>query len=320
VRYRGRTVWAAFGQQREAMPHWTTYSRVLRQVDEGELQAAIARGLGAATGGKHLLLDGKSLRGTIAAGQTQGEHLLALYEPETRRVLAQVRVDEKANEIVAAPQVLAQVKLQGKVITGDALFTQRDLSEHILNQQADYLWIVKDNQPALHQMITRLFQPESLTPGHGSLHTDFRAIRQVSKGHGRLECRTLTVSSLLKGYSDWPGLCQVFRLERSRQSSRAPATAEVVFGLTSLTPEAASPATLLALTRRHWAIENQLHHVRDVSLREDACRLACARAQRCLALLNNLLIALLPRTPFSYLPDAQRFFNAHLSHALALLL
>jgi len=97
-------------------------------------------------------------------------------------------------------------------------------------------------------------------------------------------------------------------------------TTQVVFGITSLAPDTASPADLLAIVRRHWAIENQLHYVRDVTLREDACRLALPQAQHVMAILNSLVVALLPRTPFAWLPDAQRFFEAHLPEALALLL
>ena len=130
----------------------------------------------------------------------------------------------------------------------------------------------------------------------------------------------MTTSRLLCGYSDWPGLQQVFRLERSRQPKHSPATTQVVYGITSLPPDRASPAALLAFVRRHWAIENQLHYVRDASLYEDACRLASPRAQHLMAILNNLVVALLPFTPFAWLPDAQRFFEAHLTHALALLL
>lgn len=301
------------------MPHWTTYSRVLSVLSDEALQAAIQRGLGQGADGQHLVLDGKTLRGTIAEGESQGEHQLTRYEPESRRVLAQVWVDEKANESTAAPDLLAQANLAGKVVTGDAMFTQRDLSLDVVAGGGDYVWQVKDNQPTLHQAIIRLFEPETLSAGHGSLHTDFRSARQFNTGHGRLECRTLTTSGLLQGYCDWPHLSQAFRLERRRQS-RAVSTTDVVYGITSLRLEVASPQTLLTLTRRHWTIENQLHHVRDVSLREDACRLTAPTAQRCLALLNALVVALLPRTPFNSLPDAQRFFNANLSHALALLL
>lgn len=320
AQYRHQDLCATFGLKGQAMPHWTTYSRVLKKVDESQLQAAIQMGFPAVVTGGQLIIDGKTLRGSIATGQTQGEHLLAVYEPISRRVLAQESVGHKENEIGVAPQVLKQVALQAKVVTGDALFTQRLLSQQIIEAEGDYLWIVKDNQATLRTMIECLFRPQAVRPGHGKMPSDFQTATTVNRRHGRLERRTLTTSSLLNDYCDWPGLCQVFRLERWRKFKTAAATAEVVYGITSLSRLDATPTRLLALLRTHWAIENQLHYVRDVSLHEDACRLVSRTAQRCMATLNNFIIALLPSTPFSFLPDAQRFFNAHLSAALALLL
>lgn len=320
AQHRATSLCAVFGLKRATMPHWTTYSRVLGRVDVEAVQAAVLAGLSADEAqSAQLTLDGKTLRGTIPQGQTQGEHLLAVYDPDHRQVVAQVRVDAKTNELGAAPQALDSVCLQDRLVTGDAMFTHPPLSQQILNAGGDYLWMVKDNQPHLCQMLERLFRPEHPRPGHGCPATDFQTVSQVNKGHGRIERRTLTTSQMLCGYCDWPGLEQVFRLERYRQPTHKPATTQVVYGITSLAPDRASPADLLAFVRRHWAIENQLHYVRDVTLREDACRLALPRAQVVMAILNSLVIALLSRTHFAWLPDAQRFFDANLPYALALL-
>jgi len=321
AQYRAASLCAAFELKRETMPHWTSYSRVLSRVDVEAVQAAVLAGLPSEEPeSPQLSMDGKTLRGTIPQGQTQGAHLLAVYDPDQRQVVAQVRVAAKTNELGAAPQALNQVSLQDRLVTGDAMFTHAPLSQSILDAGGDYLWVVKDNQPHLCQMLDRLFRPEQPRPGHGCPTTDFQTVTQVNKGHGRVERRTLTTSQMLSGYCDWPGLQQVFRLERTRQSKHTPVTTQVVFGITSLAPDTASPADLLAFVRRHWAIENQLHYVRDVTLGEDACRLALPRAQHVMAILNSLVVALLPRTPFAWLPDAQRFFEAHLPDALALLL
>jgi hypothetical protein len=84
-------------------------------------------------------LDGKTLRGTIPLGQTRGVHLLAAYLPQEGLVLAQVEVDRQENEIVVAPTILMQLDLQGVVVTGDAMFTQRTLSIQIVEAGGDYL-------------------------------------------------------------------------------------------------------------------------------------------------------------------------------------
>ena len=91
-----------------------------------------------------------------------------------------------------------------------------------------------------------------------------RAATTREKGHGRVEVRTITTSTWVNGYADWPRVGQVFRVERERRV-KGVATAEVVYGVTSLTRGRADAARLLALVRSHWGIENGLHHVRDVT-------------------------------------------------------
>ena len=85
-----------------------------------------------------------------------------------------------------------------------------------MQAQGDYLWTVKDNQEGLREDIEVLFQPHRPRAGTSALPTDFRTARTVEKGHGRVEKRTLTVSSQLMGYSTWPELAQVFKLESQR--------------------------------------------------------------------------------------------------------
>lgn len=317
AQYHAAELSTSFKLERQQMPHWTTYSRVLQRLGPEELQHIVHitnQRLGLA--GKQLILDGKTLRGTLMPGQTQGEHLVSLYEPDSRQVVAQVAVSDKQNEIVAARQLLAEAPLTGSVVTGDAMFTQRELSRQVVEAGGDYVWVVKENQPHLFQMIDRLFAEEKVLPGHSPLKTDFRSVSQVTKAHGRIEYRRLTTSCLLNHYAQWPGIQQVFRLERRRQAGLATADTTIGYGITSLRPTEAGPAELLAFTRRHWTIENQLHYPRDVSLHEDRCRLHSRQAQQCMASLNNLVIALVARSPFTYLPDAQRFFAARLSSAL----
>ena len=149
---------------------------------------------------------------------------------------------------------------------------------------------------------------------------DWRTARRVDKGHSRREVRRITVSTELTGYSDWPGLQQVFRLERERIASKSGKhEREIVYGLTSLTRAEASPARLLALTRACWGVENGLHYRRDVTCREDATRLTQGHAGHVMASLNNLVIGLLRLAGFTNLAAARRYCGADLAHALALL-
>lgn len=93
-------------------------------------------------------------------------HLLAIYHPEQGVVVAQMRVEEKSNEITHAPILLRQLDLRGVVVTGDAMFAQRALSLQIVQAHGDYLWTVKDNQEGLREDIEVLFKPHRPRASH----------------------------------------------------------------------------------------------------------------------------------------------------------
>jgi hypothetical protein len=123
---------------------------------------------------------------------------------------------------------------------------------------------------------------------------------------------------MLNAHLDWPHVGQVFRLER-RRTVRGRTSVEVTHGITSLGPDAAGAADLLRLTRQHWGIENALHHVRDVSFGEDACRVRKGSAPQVLAALRNAALALLNLAGWTNKAAAQRRHAAHYPHALALI-
>lgn len=314
-----------FELKRRAMPHHNTYRRVMQQVvDPAELEHILDNFLAELpqTGVPvQVALDGKTLRGTLAWGETRGLHLLAAYWPQAGLVLAQVAVDPTTNEIGAAPILLKSLDLKGKIITGDAMFAQRDLSLLIGQAGGDFVWTVKDNQPQLRNDIEKLFEPDvSLIKGFNSGPTDVSSVQSVNKGHGRIETRTITVTSQLQETSDWPYLAQVFRLERiAHLTARGLTRQETVYGMTSLTAAQASPERLSALVRAHWQIENGLHYRRDVTLQEDTTRMKSWRAAHVLALLNNLALTFLVRAGYRSLPQARRHYDAHPDEALQLL-
>jgi predicted transposase YbfD/YdcC len=314
----------AFNFPQPHMPHANTYRRILQsvvRVDElAEVVEAFLAELPEARTAQHYALDGKTVRGNRVSEAQPGLHLLAVYLPGTGLTLRQLAVGEETNEIPIAQEALKSLDLQGKIVTGDALHTQRETSALIVEAGGDYVWLAKDNQARLHQDIAQVFAPEVYVSGFSPGPTDFRTARQVNKGHGRLEKRRLTASSLLAESSDWPGLAQVFNLERRITNRDGEILRdEVVYGLTSLSASQAAPRRLLRLQRQHWAIESELHYRRDVSLGEDACRCKHRPMAHALAILNNLVIALLLRQHNSHVPPAQRFYDAHPDHALHLL-
>ena len=311
--------------KRNTTPHATTFSRILAQaVDSQDLQQAVTEFLiSTARAGVavEMPIDGKTLRGTIPQGKTQGVHLLAAYLPQQGIVLMQVEVDGKENEIVAAPRVLKSVDLQGKIVTGDAMFAQRDLSEVIVEGGGEYLWTVKDNQATLREEIEAAFEIEEGQTKLPVMKNDFSHAETIEKGHGRIEVRRLTVTSQMKGYLQWPHIEQVFRIEREvEELSTGKQRREVSYGITSLTKEEASAGRLMQIVRGHWRIENGLHYRKDKTLREDACRLKRGEAAQVMAVINNLIIGLVLKQGMRNLAGARRIYSAYPLEALNLVL
>jgi predicted transposase YbfD/YdcC len=309
------------------MPSHSTIRRVFHTtLDESEFdRMAQAYQQQEETGsGKVLAMDGKALRGTRIAGQERSDQVLSLYDVQDQLVLAQEAVETKENEIVAAPRILAQVAIAGKVITGDALHTQRAISATIVERGGAYLWPVKTNQPRLYESIERLFAQDTPKPGFGKIITDFKLQCKVNYGHGRLEKRTILTSSMLNDYLDWPDVGQVYRIERNfdwiRQGKVFKTSSEVEYGITSLLDSQASPTQLLELRRQHWFVETGLHYRRDVTFREDATRMTIGAAGRVLATLHNLLIGLIKRAGYSNAAKARRYYEGHIDQAFLLLL
>lgn len=317
ARLRAASLVPLFGLSRPTMPHARTWGRILAHAVD---PTALATLLGQVFQPPHqpsmipergsvvLAVDGKTLRGTIPLGQTQGVHLVAVYLPAQGVTLAQIVVDQKTNEITVVPMLLTQVDLTGVVVTGDAMQCQQALSRQIVAAGGDYLWPVKDHQPTLLADIQQVFAPSTPLPGWSDPAPDWQMARTVEAGHGRIEERVITVSSMLADYTPWPGLAQVFRLERTVTDRLGRQRREISYGMTSLPAASAPPARVLAIARQHWGIENGLHYRRDVTLHEDASLLRRGQGPQVLAAMNNAVIGLIRHHGESNLAAVQRRF------------
>jgi predicted transposase YbfD/YdcC len=326
VAHRGVWIAQVLGLKRKTMPSHHTYRRALaKNVDARELETLALeyhRHCGKAGYQVVVSMDGKILRGTIDLDSRDGLCLLALFLPGEGITLAQIAIEEGQSEVSAAPTLLGWVDLRNKVVIGDALHTQRQVSIQIGEASGHYVWTVKGNHPQLLQDLQDWFDDKvPLLPGMGCPPKDFRSATVTNKGHGRIEVRTLTTSSQLNEFLDWPFLQQVFQLERTITISKTQKTRqETIYGLTSLSAEHASPAQLLHMLRSYWHIENSLHYPRDVTLHEDQTRFKNHSAAHNMATINNLVLALITKSHFPFVPSARRFFAAHPDQALALLL
>lgn len=310
--------------KRAQMPHHNTYRRILAEkVYEEEVERLVGEYNQSGGHGTVYSMDGKAMIGKRKSDEIGVEYLLSVYDVAHAKVLSQVEVGRKENEITKASQALKRVEIAEKVVTGDALHTQRGISRQIVEAGGDYVWPVKENQPRLYQNIQSLFAPEYPKPGFGKIPTDFLSATTVNKGHGRIEIRTITTSEMLNPYSGWPALAQVYRLERQflwrRNGRTLKASNQVEFGITSLTRQEVSPLKLLNFRRSHWGIETGLHYRRDVTLREDATRMTVGNAANIMASLNNLVLALIRQANFHNAAQARRWFSAHIHKAFSLL-
>ena len=309
---------------RASLPSHHTYRRILAyKVYAEEVDRLVGEYNQPGLHGEVYAMDGKAVRGMRKKDEEGNEYLLSVYDVEQAKVMSQVEVGRKENEIVKAPKALKLVEISQKVITGDAMHTHRGLATQILEAQGDYVLPVKENQPQLYKNIQSLFAPDYPKPGFGKIHTDFLTAQKVNKGHGRIETRTLTTSEMLNTYAAWPGLAQVYRLERQfqwRRNGRCYRTSSAVeFGLTSLPRKQASPLRLLHIRRAHWGIETGLHYRRDFTLKEDATRMTLGNMGKVMASINNLVLALIRQAKFQNAAQARRWFAAHTAEAFALL-
>ena len=204
VRHRKEALAEALGLRHSQAPHRTTYSRIFgEKLDVDEFEEAMGGFFANIPADGQLVqvaIDGKALRGSIPAGQTQGVHLMAAYLPGEGVVLAQVEVEGKENEIKAAPRLLGAIDLRCKVVSGDAMLAQRQLSAQVVEGGGEYVWTVKKNQPQLREDIATFFASEEVAE-NGTAES-------VDKGHGRIEKRSLRAGCGLNDYLDWPHVQQ----------------------------------------------------------------------------------------------------------------
>ena len=207
------------------------------------------------------------------------------------------RTREHEAELTVAPGLLEQIPVAGKIVTGDALYCQRALCQRIVERGGAYFVVVAANQPSLYSDLWWLFE----WPAPGEV---FRQTVSVDQHGDRIERRQLWTSMALQGYTTWPGAQQVCKVERRREQDGQVST-EVAYAITSL-GAAVGPAELLAIWRGHWAIENRLHYVRDVTLGEDASQVRTGAAPQVMAALRNVTLALLRRAGHANIAAALR--------------
>lgn len=319
---------AALGFADGRTPCPSTLQRLFRQLDGDAVSAALsacfAPSVAPATeepAARGVAIDGKAQRGRLRFAHDGGPvHALSAFCHEAGVVLAHEPIaagpDKAEAELSVAPALLARLDWHGRVLTGDALFCQTALCRQVQQAGGDYLLLVKENQGTLYRDIQLLFDPPLTVPV--APLTDRRVARTVESGHGRTrEVRELIASTDLTDYLDWPGARQVFRLERTWRERRRPQRVRH-YGITSLAPDAADAARLLALRRGHWAIENRLHRRKDVNFGEDASLIHAGAGPTVMALLRDAAVSLLHQAGVRRVASRLRAHSQQPERAVAL--
>lgn len=321
-RFYGKGFVDALGFATDKTPCASTLHNILSQIDKELLESRLAHWAQALLQESQkeqpfleaIAIDGKTLRGSKKQGCLNG-HLLSALSHRLGLTLFEQEVEDKTNEIGVIEEVLKSLFLKGKVITLDALLTQRKVAQRIVSQGGDYVMTVKENQPQLLSIV------EGAIEGIAFYSQEAEFVETLDSQHGRIEERRLIASSVLSKQQEiWPGLEQVFQIQRhSVEKKSGKESLEVVYGVTSLSREKAGAEELLKLVRGHWQIENQSHWVRDVTFGEDHSQVRIGNIPQAMAALRNVAIGLMRVAGESNIARACRKFAAQPWQALALI-
>lgn len=276
------------------VPSHDTIARVFARLDPDEFQKGFLGWVGAlheATDRRVIAIDGKTLRRSFDRAKGKSAlHLVHAWATANHLLLGQVAVDEKSNEITAIPELLKVLELSGAIVTIDAMGCQKEIARTIRKEGADYLLALKANHEHLYERVKAFWEEayRRAFKGYGLLSYH----RQWNEGHGRFEARRCWATSdlsWLAGREEWDGLRSVVFVESERFVGESLSVEERYY-LSSLPADA---KLLNEAARSHWAVENSLHWVLDVTFDEDRSRIRKENAPENFGLLRRLALCLL---------------------------
>jgi predicted transposase YbfD/YdcC len=301
------------------IPSHDTFNRVLARLDPAQLAGLLQLILNTIKATfptprdtqEIVSIDGKTLRGSLEFAEGKcGIHMVSAWANESQLVLGQTKVDDRSNEITAIPVLLKLLDLTGVIVTIDAIGCQKEIAAQIVEQQADYVLALKRNQPWVFDAANLLYA--KVQAGE----TKAQTFETLDKGHARFETRAYAIIDVSDHFAwrdevaAWPGLKSI-GVVRSARTLRGKTSVHTRFYLTSLPATGRGAARRLGRAiRGHWAIENNLHWILDVSFREDECRLRKDNAPENLAVLRHIGLNLIKADKITKMGVKNRRLNA----------
>ena len=277
------------------IPSHDTFNRVFARLDPQEFRNGFISWVSAVSeviDGQVIAIDGKVLRRSHDRGIGKAAiTMVSAWASANRLVLGQVKVDDNSNEITAIPQLLQALEVSGCIVTIDAIGCQTEIAEMIIDQQADYVLSLKDNQGNLFEDVHLLFEDLEMSQ-YEAYAFDYH--KTVNKNHGRLEireCWTISdaeVLRYLRGFENWKNLLTVSRIRAQRLMGEE-SSCEDRYHIASIT----GAKRVLWAVRSHWGIENELHWTLDIAFDEDRCRVRKDNGPENFAILRHIALNLL---------------------------
>ena len=270
------------------LPVHDTIARVMSSLAPEQFQACFLKWMQAVNSrakGELIAIDGKVLRSSYNRDDRQSTiHMVSAFASANGMVLGQVKTDAKSNEITAIPELLALLDMTGCLISIDAMGCQTEIAAQIVDKGGDYLLAVKGNQETLHRAVREALAPLAREGSHQA---------RIEQSRGRTELReyhVMPAGDMVKQFPSWKGLSTLGVAIGYRRDSKGNESLEYRYYISSavLTEEQFAKAV-----RGHWGIENQLHWVLDVTMKEDACPIYRGDAAQILATVRHMALNML---------------------------